>query len=167
MKFRLTAGIKGEYVMTDAWAGVAINTWYELRFVRNGATGLIMIQGVSQALTESTAFGANDVGVVAGALIIGAQNSASYLAGWVGSIVIAKGATRHTATYTPRLSPECYKYLPITHNLNSAAVNVAVLNNKYQKIIPDDFVIVGVNSAEIDVSSEPAFVGNRVVMILG
>ena len=96
---------KGEYIMTSAWAGVAINTWYQIEFARSTTGAYIFIDGISQTLTESTAFGTNDVGDLAAILTIGAQNSAGYFNGWLDEIRISKGIARHTADFTPSILP--------------------------------------------------------------
>lgn len=96
---------KGEYIMTSAWSGVAIDTWYHLEFSRNGEEALIFIDGVSQTLTETTAFSTNDVGNLAAVLSIGAQNSAGYFNGWIDEFRIRKGVINHTSDFTPSNLP--------------------------------------------------------------
>jgi len=100
MKFVDGATTKGNYVMTSSWSGVAINTWYHLRFVRSSGVGYIFIDGTSQTLTESTAFSSNDVGDMSAVLTIGQQNSASYFDGWMDEIRVSKGIAISTADFT-------------------------------------------------------------------
>jgi len=90
---------KAQYDMTNAWAGCAIDTWYHIAFVRNGTTAKIFIDGVSQTLTETTAFGTNDVGNVAAILTIG-QGQGNYVNGWMDEFRISKGIARWTANFT-------------------------------------------------------------------
>jgi len=106
MDFRIGSVTKGRYIMTNAW-NCAINTWYHLAFVRYGAIGLIFIDGVSQTLTESTAFGTKDVGNVAALLEIGRYNlgAADYLYGWLDEFRVSKGVARWTSNFTPPTSP--------------------------------------------------------------
>ncbi len=105
MRF-ITGGAEvGNYAMTSAWAGVATDTWYHLAFVRSGASGLIFIDGVSQTVTETTAFA--DVGNVAGSLYIGRRGGGSNeYTGWMDEIRISKGVARWTSDFTP--SPKAY-----------------------------------------------------------
>jgi len=93
---------KGTYTMTSAWNGLADDTWYTLLFVRNITTGLIFIDGVSQILTVSTAFGTNNVGSLAADLWIGAYESgpANYFDGWIDELILVKGEALQTADYT-------------------------------------------------------------------
>lgn len=100
--FKYTGVVKAHYVMTNAWAGCADNTWYHIEVVRNGAVALIFIDGTSQTLTETTAFSTNDVGVVNAKLEIGALNDIQgFFNGWIDEFRISKGIARHTANFTP------------------------------------------------------------------
>ena len=99
LEFKATT-VKGSYVMTSAWSGVAVDTWYHLEFVRSTTSAKIFIDGTSQTLTETTAFSTNDVGDLAAILTIGQQNSTSYINGYVDEFRISKGIARHTANFT-------------------------------------------------------------------
>lgn len=103
MNFGFGAADKGHYIMTDAWAGLADDTWYHVAFVRNGIVGLIFIDGVSQALTETIAFAALDVGDIVADLWIGAYENgpAHYVNGWIDEPRILKGTAKWTANFTP------------------------------------------------------------------
>ncbi|MDD5005589.1 MAG: SpvB/TcaC N-terminal domain-containing protein [Candidatus Omnitrophica bacterium] len=102
IKFRSGGVNKGWYYMTTAWSGIANDTWYHLAFVRNGASALIFINGVSQALSEHDTFGANDVGDTDSSLYIGQDgNSTNYVNGWVDELRISKGIARWTSDFTP------------------------------------------------------------------
>ncbi|MBW1812137.1 MAG: baseplate J/gp47 family protein [Deltaproteobacteria bacterium] len=96
---------KGDYIMTSAWAGVAIDTWYHVEFARSGAEAFIFIDGISQTLTETTAFSTNDVGNLAAILTIGAQNSTGYFNGWMDEGRIVKGIAMHNSDFTPPTLP--------------------------------------------------------------
>ena len=96
---------RGYYVMTSAWS-VSTGVWYHLAFVRTGASAKIFIDGVSQTLTENTAFGTNDVGNLATPLIIGAYSDNSlYLNGYIDELRISKGIARWTSNFTPSTEP--------------------------------------------------------------
>jgi len=101
--FRTAAGVKASYLMTNNWTPT-VGTWYHLAFVRNGIVGVVYIDGVSQALTETTAFAANDVTDLNADLAIGRQNAASYLHGWMDDLRITKGWARYTTDFTPPTS---------------------------------------------------------------
>lgn len=107
MRFNLN-GYQGLYQMTNAWSGVATNTWYHLTFIRNGIIGLIFIDGISQTLTEDTAFSTNDVGNISASLGIGFLDSVGglgYLDGYIDELRISKGIARHTSNFTPPTKP--------------------------------------------------------------
>ena len=93
---------KGSYQMTNAWAGCAIDTNYHIEVCRNGTTCLMFIDGVSQTLTETVAFGTNDVGDLASVLTMGrdARTTTYYVNGWIDEYRISKGIARHTANFT-------------------------------------------------------------------
>lgn len=118
--------VKGSYVMTSAWSGVAISNWYHLEFSRNSAVGLIFINGISQTLTETTAFGTNDVGNIVGTLVIGAQNLTNFFQGNMDEVRLSKGIVRNTVNFT----------IPISSYGNSA-------NTKYLFSIYEDTLKVG------------------------
>lgn len=151
MEFKATS-VKGSYVMTSAWSGAAITTWYHIAFVRNGTTGLIFINGVSQPLTETTAFAANDVGDLASTLRIGAYNASLYVNGWLDEFRISKGIARWTAGFTaPYRSytndPLAYTYGSFTP-LRSTHPKVTVFTRKrfYHEILYSAISPVAANS---------------------
>ena len=92
---------KGNYIMTNSWAGVNTATWYHLVFARNGTSAIFFIDGSSQTLTESTAFGTNDVGDLGTSLNIGGRTTTLPFDGWMDEIRISKGITRWTVNFTP------------------------------------------------------------------
>ncbi len=130
MVFVVGGVVKGSYVMTSAWPAV-IATWYHLAFVRSGTTGYIFVDGVSQTLTETTAFGANHTGDLAAVLTIGCQNAASYFNGWLAEIRV----TGRTALWTAPFAPPNYPAggLPISSTpiSVSAPVNPSTLETTY------------------------------------
>lgn len=88
--------------MTNAWAGCAVDTWYHIVFERVGTGCKMFIDGVSQTLTESTAFGTNDVGNINKPLIIGYNAVAHHwIDGYVDEIRISKGIARWTENFDP------------------------------------------------------------------
>ena len=91
----------GDYITTAAIAGLAINTWYHIAFVRNGASMYIFVDGTSLGVTETTAISTNDVGDMAAIFVIGVQNAAAYWNGWIDEFRISKGLSRWTTTFTP------------------------------------------------------------------
>jgi hypothetical protein len=98
---------KGYYIMSNAWSGLAINTWYHIAFVRTTTSAKIFIDGVSQTLTETTAFGTNNVGDIASVLYLGRAGdvAAAFLDGWVDELRISKGIARWTSDFTPPIAP--------------------------------------------------------------
>jgi len=96
---------KGDYVMTNNWS-VSADTWYHLAFVRNGSNAYILIDGTPQTLTETTAFGSNDVGNIAASLYVGySPGLTTYLDGWIDEVRISKGIARWTANFTAPTTP--------------------------------------------------------------
>ena len=89
------------YNTTNNWA-VSTGVWYHLALVRSGPLGYLFIDGVSQALTVTTAFGTRDVGDVATELHWGVMSTDSYFFnGWLDECRISKGIARWTTDFTP------------------------------------------------------------------
>jgi hypothetical protein len=93
-----------EYLMSSAWS-VAANIWYHVAFERTTTTAKVFIDGVSQTLTETTAFGTNNTGNVAAVLDIGQIASGNYLNGWIDELRISKGVARWSANFIPPTLP--------------------------------------------------------------
>ncbi len=93
MYFYDEATYKGRYTMASP-SSISADTWYHLAFVRSGTTGYIFINGVSQTLTESTAFETNDLGDMGAALTVGKINSGQYVNGWIDELRVSKGIAR-------------------------------------------------------------------------
>lgn len=108
-------GWKAKYDMTNNWSP-SINTWYHIAFVRNGTTGLIFIDGVSQSLDEGTAFGTTDVLDVAASVAISGEDTGggSGVKGWIDEFRVSKGIARWTANFTPPTSAYSADTLAIT-----------------------------------------------------
>ena len=100
---------KGQYIMASAWAGLAVDTWYHVEVCRSSTTAYLFIDGVLQTLTETTAFGTNDVGDMAEDLKIGAFGADAaednFFNGWIDEFRISKGIARHTAAFTHQGMP--------------------------------------------------------------
>lgn len=97
---------KAQYNTTSAVIS-ATDTWYHIAFVRNTTVAKIFVDGVSKTLTETTAFGANDVGDLTGLLNIGRSDEetpTSYMNGWLDEIRISKGIANWIANFTPPAS---------------------------------------------------------------
>jgi len=98
--FRSGGVDKGEYKTTSA---VNVNgSWNHWAVVRNGTTCLLFKNGVPQTLTETTAFGTNDVGDVAAVLKVGIYASDGH-DGWIDEFRISKGIARWTADFSANL----------------------------------------------------------------
>jgi hypothetical protein len=97
----------GNYVTTSA---VAFNTtdFFHVCFQRITTTGYIHVNGVPQAVTETTAFGANDMTDLTGSLYIGADGSgggSQFLNGAMDDVRIVKGSAIFGAsTFTPPIN---------------------------------------------------------------
>lgn len=74
--------------------------WYHVALVRSGSSQFVFINGISQTLNVSTAFGSNSLGDIAADVQVGAYNSALELAGWLDELRISKGVARWTADFT-------------------------------------------------------------------
>jgi len=104
LDFRFVDGgvAQGSY-SSNAWAGLANDTWYHLVFERVGTGAKLFIDGVEQTFNEGTAFGANDVGDISAVLFVG-KWSTYYFPGWVDCLRISKGIARWTDNFTPPTS---------------------------------------------------------------
>jgi len=95
----------GYYTMTNEWVDCAINTQYHLCFERIGTSAKIFINGVSQLLTASTAFGTNDVTNLVYNFYIGKRLDTSVsLNGNIEEFRITKGIARWTNDFIPPAS---------------------------------------------------------------
>jgi hypothetical protein len=99
MQFTAGGVVEGSYTMSTPW-NLSSSTWYHLAFERSGSTALLFINGVSQPLTASTAFGANDLGEVYAPVLIGRCPGTADFNGWMDEFRIDKGV-RFTTNFTP------------------------------------------------------------------
>jgi hypothetical protein len=98
MIFTDGASVKGQYSCS---CSMVADTWYHLVFERTTTTAKIFINGISQTLTETVAFGTNDVGDIAAVLKIGDDGTATnYFAGHIDEIRVSKGIARWSANFT-------------------------------------------------------------------
>ena len=89
------------FFYTSSSAGLVANTWYHLAFVRNGASCYIFVNGISQTLTQTTAWGTlPDLNAV---VRIG-YNLTAYLGGYIDGYRITKGEALWTSNFTPPTS---------------------------------------------------------------
>ena len=93
----------GEFYMSSAWSGLSADTWYHVAFVRNGSSCLMFIDGVSQAVTQSAAFGTM-ANIVANVDIGRYTSGAHQVNGWLDEFRVSKGIARWTANFTPPAS---------------------------------------------------------------
>jgi len=87
---------------TTAWTP-STNTWYHVAAVRQSGTVKLFINGVQQAVTNSTiftstSFGQNGFGV-------GVVSTPVYLTGYMSSVRVVKGTAVYTASFTPSTTP--------------------------------------------------------------
>lgn len=106
--FTIGGVAKAYYEMSGA-SGIVAGQWYHIAFQRNTTSAKIFINGVSKTLTETTAFGANDVGDVTGPLYVGSANSgAGYISGYMKDVVITKGIAEYSTNFTPPSAMQSY-----------------------------------------------------------
>ena len=75
------------------------DTWYHVAVVRSGDTCLMFVDGISQPVTEATAW--DTMGDIASTLRIGySENSAKYYDGWIEELRISKGIARWTENFS-------------------------------------------------------------------
>ena len=91
---------QADYTMTNNWSAIT-DQWYHLAVLRTGTNAVLYIDGVSQALSSTTAFSTNDVGNLTVPLIIGQQNNTSFMDGNLDEVRVSKGIARYSADFTP------------------------------------------------------------------
>ncbi len=133
--FRVGASTKANYVMASNWSVVAA-TWYHVAFVRSATTAYVFVNGVPQTLTETTAFGTNNVGNIAAVLEIGEQNATVNVDGWLDEFRICKGAAHYTANFNVKTVPhelfETWRFTEMT-STGMAAVKLPAHLDRYIK----------------------------------
>jgi len=137
--YKTGVGSSATYVMTSAWSGLAIDTWYHVVYVRNGTSFLIFIDGVSQTLTETIAIGTNDVGNPNKPMLVGCDDGGDYHYGWIDEFRISKGIARWTSNFDT-LNLQCYSEATIkeqgSYSLKAEATTGA-LNDTLTKTLTD------------------------------
>jgi len=98
-KFQIAGVIKGDYYANIEPFMPALDVWYHIAFVRDGATAHIFINGVSQAYSSGTPFAANDVGNIAGDLHIGSWAGGALVNGSIAEVRITKGTALWTSDF--------------------------------------------------------------------
>lgn len=94
--------IKADYIMTDAWSGLRADTWYHIALVREGTSLNMYINGLPQALTETTPISTGDLGNYSSVLYIGSRyNSTNAFNGWIDQYRVSKGIARWSSEFNP------------------------------------------------------------------
>jgi hypothetical protein len=87
---------------TTAWAP-STNTWYHVAAVRQSGTVKLFIDGVQQAVTNSTIFTSTSFGQ--NGFAVGVVSTPVYLTGYMSSVRVVKGTAVYTASFTPSTTP--------------------------------------------------------------
>ena len=104
-------------------AGLVIDTWYHITYVRNGSNFYIFIDGDSTGLVELTAIGNNDLGNISAPLIIGNDGAGgAYISCYIDEFRISKGIARWTSNFTPPTSEYSYGEESLFHLFNRAII---------------------------------------------
>ncbi len=91
-------------LFSDNAVFTAINTWYNVEFVRSGNTAYMFVDGILVPHTVTNPFQTMENSV--NTLKIGAQSgAANLLSGRMDELRISKGIGRHTASFTPNTYP--------------------------------------------------------------
>ena len=98
--------VSGGVILANYFTGdvVNINTAYHIELARSGTNIYVFLNGVSQALTESTAIGTNAMPDIAAMATIGWRDydtGEGYYVNWKDEFRISKGIARHTSGFTP------------------------------------------------------------------
>ena len=104
----VSGGVEKGYYFNTSGGSITVDTWHHIACVRNGTGAYIFIDGVSQTLTEQTAFSTNDVGNIADVLDIGYRNSTNYVDGYIDGLRITKGEALWTSNFTPPTTIDDY-----------------------------------------------------------
>jgi len=91
--FKNNGVVVADYLMTSNWTSATVAEFFHFKFARNGATGNIWINGISQPLTTTVAFEANDVGVLETPLVIGLGMGNYYLDAYMDEFRISKSTS--------------------------------------------------------------------------
>lgn len=97
LRFMADGVYRADYsFVSSLWAG----NWYHFQFGRKGTGCFVFVNGVAQSLTETVAFGSNDVENIAAPLTIG-LGVATYADGFFQDVEILKGIGITGANFTP------------------------------------------------------------------
>jgi len=97
--------ISGAKLVVDAtWAGIAVNTWYHIAFVRSGSSWYAFVNGTQLGSTGSQA---GTLDTTTDTISIGRHTSGSprEFNGWLDEFRVSKGVARWTANFTPLAAP--------------------------------------------------------------
>jgi hypothetical protein len=87
-------------------SGWTANTFRHIELSRNGASIYFFVDGFSQTLTTTTAISTNEIPNLAAVLLVGSYGSYPFpMNGWLDEFRVSKGIARHTANFTPPVSP--------------------------------------------------------------
>jgi hypothetical protein len=137
-----------------SWAP-SINTWYHIAWERTTTTAKLFIDGVSQSLSEGTAFSTNDVTDLAAPLYIGSRATSAYFNGWLDELRISKGIARWTANFTPPVRAyggnlQCYSESTVkqqgSYSLNAYAEITNSLNDTLTCTVSPTIDLTGLTS---------------------
>lgn len=98
MVFTVAGAVVASYTADTPW--VPDTDWHHLAFVRNGVNGLIFLDGVSQTLTVTTAFGSAAIGPFVAPLRLANITGFTGLSGQLDEFRLSKAVARYTANFT-------------------------------------------------------------------
>lgn len=105
VSFRILDAGNNDIVFLITEGTIADTNWHHIAVVRNGNTGRIFIDGVSQTLTTSTCSGtAANIARVLEIGRLGGKYNINYFNGWIDEFRISKGIARWTSNFTPPIS---------------------------------------------------------------
>lgn len=93
---------KADYISPPG--ALTANNWSHIAAVRNGSNFYIFIGGIDQSASVSTAIGTNDLGDIAGPMVIGG-GAGLFFNGNMQEMRISKGIARWTSNFTPPSNP--------------------------------------------------------------
>lgn len=97
LRFQADGVYKADYSFAP---GLSAGNWYHFQFGRKGTGCFVFVNGVAQSLTETVAFGSNDVGNITAPLTIGVS-VATHADGYFQDVEILKGIGITGANFTP------------------------------------------------------------------
>ena len=135
------------------------NQWYHLAVVRSSSTCYLFVDGVSQAVTQSTAWGT--LPDYAADLWIGAWADVApyYFDGWIDELRISKGVARWTANF----DPQTFNYMPLQdfsedtikeqgdYSLGAVAGKTTSLNKTLTRTVDPTIDLSGLTEIKYDI----------------